>query len=99
MVPRQSIHFPYGVQDDGTVDIKTMRCLFALREFSKVLAEKGVEAARQVMPRDKDASRYAAAVLLGRDTIRQTVKANHVPESVDSLLLSRDEPTRAVVGW
>ena len=94
-----SIQFPYVVQDDGTVDVKTMRCLFALREFSKVLAEKGVEAARQVMPRDKDASRYAAAVLLGRDTIRQTLKANHVPESVDSLLLSRAEPTGAVVGW
>jgi hypothetical protein len=94
-----SIQFPYAVGSDGTVDIRTMRCLFVLREFSSALAEKGVEAARQVMPRDKEASRFAEAVLLGREKTRETVKPNRVPEAVQSLLLSRAEPTRAAVGW
>ena len=31
--------------------------------------------------------------------LRATVKADCVPDSVDLLLLSRAEPTRAVVGW
>jgi hypothetical protein len=94
-----SMQFPYAVRSDGTVDIRTMRCLFVLREFSSVLAEKGTEAARQIMPDDKDASRFAVAVLLGREKKRETVKPSHVPVAVDSLLLSRAEPTRAVVGW
>ena len=94
-----SLQFPYAVRSDGTVDIKTMRCLFVLREFSSVLAEKGTEAARQIMPDDKDASRFAVAVLRGREKKRETMKPSHVPVAVDSLLLSRAEPTRAVVGW
>lgn len=94
-----SLQFPYAVRSDGTVDIKTMRCLFVLREFSSVLAEKGTEAARQIMPDDKDASRFAVAVLRGREKKRETMKPSHVPLAVDSLLLSRAEPTRAVVGW
>ena len=73
--------------------------LFALREFCNVLAEKGTETARQFIPHDKEASRFAVAVLLGREKLRETVKPNHVPESVDSVLLSRTEPTRAIVGW
>lgn len=94
-----SLQFPYAVRSDGTVDIRTMRCLFVLREFSSVLAEKGTEAARQIMPDDKDASRFAVAVLRGREKKRETMKPSHVPVAVDSLLLSRAEPTRAVVGW
>jgi hypothetical protein len=94
-----NIQFPYAVGDNGTVDIRTMRCLFALREFSNVLAEKGVEAARLAIPHDEEASRYANAVLGGREKRREMVKADRVPASVDSLLLSRVEPTRAVVGW
>ena len=94
-----TIQFPYAVGDNGTVDIRTMRCLFGLREFSKVLAEKGVEAARQAVPHDKEASRYAVAVLHGRERMREMVKPDRVPASVDSLLLSKAEPTRAVVGW
>jgi len=64
-----------------------------------VLAEKGVEAARLVIPHDEEASRYANAVLGGREKRREMVKADRVPASVDSLLLSRVEPTRVVVGW
>ena len=94
-----TIQFPYAVGEKGIVDIRTMRCLFALREFSKVLAEKGVEAARQAVPHDKEASRYAVAVLRGREKMREMVKADRVPASVDALPLSRVEPTRAVVGW
>ena len=94
-----TIQFPYTVGEKGIVDTRTMRCLFALREFSKVLAEKGVEAARQAVPHDKEASRYAVAVLRGRKKMREMVKPDRVPASVDSLSLSRVEPTRAVVGW
>ena len=94
-----SIQFPYAVRSDRTVDVRTMRCLFALREFCSVLAEKGTEAARQIMPHDKDASRFAVAVLLGREKKREMMRPSHVPVAVDSLLLSRAEPTRAVVGW
>ena len=92
-------HFPYAVASNGVVDVKTMSSLFALQEFSHVLTGKGVAAARQALPEDDEASRYAVAVLRGREKLRATVRADRVPNSVESLLLSRAKPTRAVVGW
>ena len=93
------IDFPYDVGSNGIVDVETMSSLFALQEFCHVLAGKGVAAARQALPQDDEALRYAVAVLRGREKLRATVKADCVPDSVDLLLLSRAEPTRAVVGW
>ena len=78
MVPRRLFNFRMQWENNGTVDIRTMRCLFALREFSNVLAEKGVEAARQAIPHDEEASRYANAVLGGREKRRKMVKADRV---------------------
>ena len=92
-------NFPYAVGGNEIVDVRTMSSLFALQEFSHVLAGKGVAAARQALPQDEEATRYALAVLRGREKLTATVRADRVPNSVNLLPLSRAEPTRAIVGW
>ena len=42
------IEFPYAVAEEGAADITVMKCLFQLKDFSKALAEQGVEAAMEV---------------------------------------------------
>ena len=93
------IQFPYAVAKNGSVDVAVMECLFELEEFSKVLAEQGVEAARQFVPQDKRISRYATSVLHGRAQNRKTVQPGRVVKTVVSLFLSRAKPKHAAVGW
>ena len=93
------IEFPYAVAEDGAADITVMECLFQLKDFSKALAEQGVEAARELVPQEKRISKYATAVLQGRVKNRKTVQLNSLVETVVSLPLSQAEPERAAVGW
>jgi len=93
------IEFPYAVEENGTADITVMECLFQLEDFSKALAEQGIEAAREFVPQNKRISKYATAVLQGRVQNRKTVRPDSVAETVVSLLLSQAEPERAAVGW
>ena len=93
------IEFPYAVAEEGAADITVMKCLFQLKDFSKALAEQGVEAAREFVPQEKRISKYATAVLQGRVKNRKTVQLDSLVETVVSLPLSQAEPERAAVGW
>ena len=90
---------PYAVAQDGTVDVETMQVRFGLAPFLEVLAARGPEAARGVVPADSPAAPFATAVLGGRAASRRELVAAEVPEQTHSLLLATCRAAEAKVGW
>ncbi|MFM1902232.1 MAG: hypothetical protein RLZZ440_132, partial [Planctomycetota bacterium] len=90
---------PYGVGEDGTVDVSTMEVMFTLAEFLDTLAAAGPERAAAVAPATGPAARFAAAVLAGRGTERRSVSPATAAADLERLPLSHAEPTDAIVGW
>jgi len=90
---------PYAVAKDGTIDVETMQVAFGLAPFLETLAASGPEAARAVAPATGPAARYAAAVLGGRASGRETIEPAAAPPATVSLRLAACRPTDAKVGW
>ena len=90
---------PYAVAKDGTVDVETMQVAFGLAPFLETLAASGPEAARAVAPATGPAARYAAAVLGGRASGRETIEPAAAPPATVSLRLAACRPSDAKVGW
>ncbi len=90
---------PYGVAEDGTVDLGTMEVMFTLTEFLDTLAAAGPHKAAAVAPATGLAARFAAAVLAGFRKDHHPVSPANAAADLMRLPLSQADPAEAVVGW
>lgn len=93
----------YRVDDDGKVNLETMRLSFAFAPFLDAVESKDLAAAKslaEAWPEETREGRIARSILAGRfRNARPALQTSEIPSQQRNIALSQLTPAEASVGW